>query len=99
MNLLNNGPGISLLSDGAKPLPDPLLTFHQYAPLWLLSIQVRTYIDDETKFEWIIFKVSPGFNELRDLSGKALYVKILQILAEGNFIESEMDISNWNLNM
>ena len=33
MNLLNNGPGNSLLSDGAKPLPDPMLTSHQYAPL------------------------------------------------------------------
>ena len=37
-----------------------------------------TYVDDENKFEWIIFKMSPGFNELRDLSGKALYVQILQ---------------------
>ena len=35
-----------------------------------------TYIDDENKFEWIIFRISPGFNELRDLSGKALYVQI-----------------------
>ena len=68
---VNNGLGNSLLSDGAKPLPDPMLTSHQYAPLWL-SISVMTYIDDEIKFEWIIFKMSPGFNELRDLSGKAL---------------------------
>ena len=37
-----------------------------------------TYVDDENKFEWMIFKMSPGFNELRDLSGKALYVQILQ---------------------
>ena len=58
-----------------------------------------TYIDDENKFEWIIFKMSPGFNEWRDLSGKALYVQILLILTEGNFIESIMDISIWNLNM
>ena len=36
---------------------------------------------------------------LRDLSGKALYVQILLILTEGNFIESIMDISIWNLNM
>ena len=43
--------------------------------------------------------MSPGFNELRDLSGKALYVQILLILTEGNFIESIMDISIWNLNM
>ena len=57
------------------------------------------YVDDENKFEWIIFKMSPGFNELRDLSGKALYVQILLILTEGNFIESIMDISIWNLNM
>ena len=58
-----------------------------------------TYIDDENTFEWIIFKMSPGFNELRDLSVKALYVQILLILTEGNFIESIMDISIWNLNM
>ena len=70
MSLLNNGPGNSLLSDGAKPLPDPMLTFHQYDPLWRLSMQVKNYIDDEDKFEWIIFKMSPGFNELRDISGK-----------------------------
>ena len=58
-----------------------------------------TYVDDEDQFEWIIFKMSPGFNELRDLSGKALYVQISLILTEGNFIESIMDISIWNLNM
>ena len=58
-----------------------------------------TYVDDENKFEWIIFKMSQGFNELRDLSEKALYVQILLILTEGNFIESIMDISIWNLNM
>ena len=33
---------------------------------------------------------------LRDLSGKALYVQILLILTERNFIESIMDISIWN---
>ena len=87
INLLNNGPGNSLLSGGAKPLHDPMLTFHQYAPMWLLSIQVMTYIDDENKFEWILFKMSPGFFELRDLSGKALYVQILLILTQENFIE------------
>ena len=38
-----------------------------------------TYIDDENKFEWTIFKMSAGFNELRDLSGRALYVQILLI--------------------
>ena len=64
--------------------------------MWLLSIQVMTYIDDENKFEWIIFKMTPGFNELRDLSAKALYVQLLLILTEGNFIESVMDISIWN---
>ena len=58
-----------------------------------------TYVNDENKFEWIIFKMSPGFNESRDPSGKALYVQILLILTEGNFIESIMDISIWNLNM
>ena len=58
-----------------------------------------TYIDDENKFECIIFKMSPGFNELRDLSGKALHVQILLILTEDNFIESIMDISIWNFNL
>ena len=62
MNLLNTGPGNSLLSDGAKPLPDPMLTSHQYAPLWLLPIQVMTYFDDENKFESIMFKMSTDFN-------------------------------------
>ena len=57
-----------------------------------------TYVDDENKFEWIIFKMSPGFNKLRDISGKALYVQILLILTEGNFIESIMEISIFNFN-
>ena len=62
-------------------------------------MQVKNYIDDEDKFEWIIFKMSPGFNELRDLSGKALYVHVLLILTQGNFIESIIDMSIWNLSM
>ena len=99
MDLVDNGPGNGLLSDGAKPLLDPMLTSHQYAPLWLIIIQVMTYIDDENKFKYIIFKMSPGLNTLRDLSGKALYVQILLTLTEGSFIESIMDISIWNLNM
>ena len=67
--------------------------------MWLLSIQIMTYVDDENQFECMIFKMSLGFNELRDLLVKALYVQILLILTEGNFIESIMDISIWNLNM
>ena len=63
-------------------------------------MQVMTsHIDDEIKFEWIIFKMSPGVSELRDLSGKALYVQVLLKLAEDNFIESIMDISIINLSM
>ena len=31
--------------------------------------------------------MSPVFNEFRDLSGKALYMQILLILTQGNFIE------------
>ena len=58
-----------------------------------------TYTDDENKFEYIIFKMSPGLNELRDLSGKALWVQILLTLPEGNFIEPIIDISIRNLNM
>ena len=58
-----------------------------------------TYTDDENKFECIIFKMSPGLNELRDLSGKAIYVQILLTLTESSFIESLMDISIWNINM
>ena len=58
-----------------------------------------TYIDDENKFEWIIFKMSPGFNELIYVSGKAMHVQILLILTKGNFIESIMDTSIWYLNM
>ena len=41
-----------------------------------------TYIDGENKFEWIIFKMSPGYSELRDLSGKARYVQALLTLAK-----------------
>ena len=52
-----------------------------------------TYIDDDDKFECIIFKMSPGLNEIRDPSGNALYVHILLTVTEGNFIESIMDIS------
>ena len=69
---LTMGQVFILWSDGTKPLPDPLLTSRQYAPLWLLSIQVMTYIDDENKFEWIIFKMSPGFIELKRSIGKSL---------------------------
>ena len=43
--------------------------------------------------------MSPGFNELRDLLRKTLYVQILLILTQGNFIESIMNITVWNLNM
>ena len=60
---------------------------------------MTSHIDDENKFEWIIYKMSPGVSDLRDLSGKAMYVQSLLILTEGNFIESIMDISIWNLNM
>ena len=52
-----------------------------------------TYIDDDDKLECIMFKMSPGLDELTNLSGKALYVQILLTLTEGNFIESIMDIS------
>ena len=86
MNLVNNGPGNGLLSDAAKPVPDPMLTSHQYAPLCLISIQVMTYIDDDDEFGYIIFTMPPGLNELTNLSGKALYAQILPTLAEGNFI-------------
>ena len=74
MNLVNNGPSNGLLSDTTKPLPDPMLTSHQYAPLWLISMQVMTCIDDYDKFDCIFFKMSPGLNELTNHSGKALYV-------------------------
>ena len=72
MNQLNNGPDKSLLSDGAKPQPDPLLTPHDINMLLQFVTPLDTsyeYVDDENKFEWMIFKVSPGFNELWDLSG------------------------------
>ena len=94
MNLVNNGPGNGLLSDGTKQLPDPMLISHQYAPMWLISIQVMTYIDDENKLKYIIVKMSPGLSELRDLSRKALHVQIVLTLTAVNFIESKMDISN-----
>ena len=58
-----------------------------------------TYIDDDNKFECIIFKMPLGPNELKDLLRKALYVQILLAFTEGNVIESIMDISIWNLNM
>ena len=58
-----------------------------------------TYIGVENKFDYIIFKMSLGLNQLGDLSGKALYVQILLTLTEGNFIEFIMDISIWMLNM
>ena len=98
MKLVNNGPSNGLLSDAAKPLHDPMLISHQYAPLWLISMQVMTFIDDDDNFEYILFKISPGLNELTHLSGKALYVQILLTLTGGNFIEY-MDIFIWNLNM
>ena len=99
MNLVNNGPGNGLLSDGAKPLPDSIMTSHLYVFLRLISIQVMTYIDDENKFECIIFKMSPSLNELIDLSGKSMYVQTLLTLTEGNIFEFIMNISIWNLSM
>ena len=36
-NLVNIGSGISLLSDDTKPLPDPILTYHQWGPLLYTS--------------------------------------------------------------
>ena len=85
MNLVHNGPSNGWLSDAAKPLPDPMLTSHQYAPLCLISMQVMTYIDDDDNFECILFKMSPGLNELTNLSGKALY--ILLTLTWDTFME------------
>ena len=85
MNLVHNGPSNGWLSDAAKPLPDPMLTSHQYAPLCLISMQVMTYIDDDENFECILFKMSPGLNELTNLSGKALY--ILLTLTPDTFME------------
>ena len=69
MNLVNNGPSNGLLYDATKPLPDPMLPSHQYAPLCLISMQVMTYIDDDDNFEYILFKMSPGLNEFTNLSG------------------------------
>ena len=44
-----------------------------------------TYIDDDDNFECILFKMSPGLNELTNLSGKALY--ILLTLTWDTFME------------
>ena len=85
MNLVHNGSSNDWLSEAAKPLPDPKLTSRQYAPLCLISMQVMTYIDDGDNFECILFKMSPGLNELTNLSGKALY--ILLTLTWDNFME------------
>ena len=85
MNLVYNGPSNGWLSDAAKPLPDAMLTSHQYAPLCLISMQVMSYIDDGDNFESILFKMSPGLNELTNLSGKALY--ILLTLTWDDFME------------
>ena len=43
-------------------------------PTSLISTMWDVYTDDENKFECIIFKMSPGLNELRNLSWKVLYV-------------------------
>ena len=40
MNLVHNGPGNGLLPDSTKPLHDPIMTSHQYAPLWLISMLI-----------------------------------------------------------
>ena len=58
MNLLNNGPYDSLLSDGVKPQPDPMLTSHDINMLLCDSSRYK-HVDDDNKFEWIIFKMSP----------------------------------------
>ena len=106
MNLVNNGPGNGLLSDAAKPLPDPNVDFSSICSFVThldTSYDIHqchiAYIDDDDKLECVIFKMSPGLNELTNLSGKALYGQILLTLTEGNFIESTMDISIWNLDM
>ena len=71
MNLLNNGPDNSLLSDGAKPQPDPMLTSSYDIYRWWKTVWMNNF-QNVTRLQWV-------------LSGKALYVQILLILAEGNF--------------
>ena len=67
----NIGSGNGLLPDGTKPLPEPMLTYHQrgsVAYFWeqeLLKVSIQDMSLKKTF--WKIFSNPPGANELRTL--------------------------------
>ena len=76
MNFGNIASGNGLMPDGTKLLHEPKLTYHQYAPLKHISWPFVSHIRDENKFEYKVFKMSPGPNELRHLRSPETWLYI-----------------------
>ena len=77
MNFDNIDSGNGLMPDGTKPLPEPKLTYLQYALLKHISWPIVSHISDGNKFEYKVFKMSPGPNEWRHFRSPEtwLYIK------------------------
>ena len=62
-NWVNIGSGNGLLPDGTKPLPKPMLTYHQWGSLKIPQIAVTKM---SLKITYHFFHKLPGANELKD---------------------------------
>ena len=79
---VNIGSGNGLLPDGTKPLPDPMLTYHQYGPVASIGGHYHEKVwryQSVKQFLKITFLEShsdlPGANELMLISGSWLSAK------------------------
>ena len=53
-----------LKAEGAKPLPEPKFTSHKKAFLQHISQPFLPHASEEESFQYKVFKMSPGPNEL-----------------------------------
>ena len=77
--LVNTGSGNGLLPDGTKPLPEPMLTYHQQGPVaffwWHYHKKIWRNQSVKQKIEDYFFKIT-----LRSPSGQ--WVKDIDILVQ-----------------
>ena len=75
---VNIGSGNGLLPDGTKPLPEPMLTYHQKG--WVTFIWGQVHKPSTTEIIWKIKYLKfhsnfPGANESRQLDTSALVIQ------------------------
>ena len=75
---INIGSGDGLLRDGTKPLPEPLLTDHQWNPAPFLLGQFHKRYLNQIQLNWIPFeseclKFHSNFPGANELIGKTVY--------------------------